>query len=169
VPITTLIEFQDGAKLAQSLSDAPEAQYVFANSGGYGFIAGVADLVSRNRSGKAFMSLDQGERPLKPAKIAGNTIAAISQAGRLLVFPLLELKAMAKGRGLIIQSLSPKDELLAVTTSGTGAVTVVGIGRAGKMIEWKAMAKDLAPYCGSRAKKGQSIPARLKPTGFIDQ
>ncbi|MGE5468100.1 MAG: DNA topoisomerase IV subunit A, partial [Ignavibacteria bacterium] len=57
VPVTTLVEFQDGAKLAHALTDAPEAQYLFAGSGGYGFVATLADLVSRNRSGKAFMSL----------------------------------------------------------------------------------------------------------------
>ncbi len=168
VPITTLIEFQDGAKLAQALSDAPEAQYVFANSGGYGFIATVADLVSRNRSGKAFMSLDKGEKPLKAAKVAGNTLAAISQTGRLLVFPLAELKTLAKGRGLIIQDLGPKDELVAVTTGDGTGLTVAGAGRAGKVTEWLVKGKDLAPYRGSRAKKGQNIPAKLKPSGFVD-
>ena len=60
MPLTTPVEFQDGAKLAQALTDAPEAQYVFANSGGYGFIASIGDLISRNRAGKAFMSSRQG-------------------------------------------------------------------------------------------------------------
>jgi topoisomerase-4 subunit A len=166
VPVPTLVEFQDGAKLAQALSDVPGAQYVFANSGGYGFIANAADLVSRNRSGKAFMSLDKGERPLKPAKVAGEAIAAISQTGRLLVFALAELKALAKGRGLIIQDLGPKDELVAVATGDGSAFTVIGAGRGGKASEWRAAGKELAPYRSSRAKKGQSIPAKLKPTGI---
>jgi topoisomerase-4 subunit A len=166
VPITTLIEFQDGGKLSQAMSDAPEAQYVFANSGGYGFIAGVGDLVSRNRSGKAFMSLDKGERPLKPAKVAGETIAAISQTGRLLVFALAEIKAMAKGRGLIIQDLGPKDELVAVATGDGAAFTVSGAGRAGKASEWRAAGKELAGYRSSRARKGQPIPAKLKPAAI---
>jgi topoisomerase-4 subunit A len=166
VPITTLIEFQDGAHLTQALSDTPQAHYVFANSGGYGFIAAMADLVSRNRSGKAFMALDKGEKPLRPAKVAGNTLAAISQTGRLLVFPLAELKAMAKGRGLIIQNLGPKDELVAITTGDGTAFTVTGAGRTGKVSAWQAKGKDLASYCGSRAKKGQNIPAKFKPTGF---
>ena len=48
MPLTTLIEFQDGAKLAQALTDAPEAQYVFANSGGYGFIASSDHLATHN-------------------------------------------------------------------------------------------------------------------------
>ena len=169
VPLTTLIEFQDGAKLAQALTDAPEAQYVFAGTGGYGFIASVADLVSRNRAGKAFMSLDKGEKPVKPAQVSGGgTLAAISQTGRLLVFPLDELKVMAKGRGLIIQDLGPKDELVGVAV-GDKAFTVNGAGRGGKASEWAVAGRDLAAYRGSRARKGQAIPARLKPSGLVGQ
>jgi topoisomerase-4 subunit A len=170
VPLTTLVEFQDGAKLAQALTDAPEAQYVFAGTGGYGFIAGIADLVSRNRAGKAFMSLDKGEKPVKPAKVSrGDTppaLAAISQTGRLLVFPLDELKLMAKGRGLIIQELAPKDELVAVAVGDGEAFTVSGTGRAGKATEWQVSGRDIAAYRGSRARKGQAIPAKLKPTAI---
>jgi topoisomerase-4 subunit A len=202
VPLTTLIEFQDGTKLAQALTDEPEAQYVFANSGGYGFIASVADLVSRNRAGKAFMSLDKGEKPIAPAKVppsasnelgfankseadsrrrvvsrgvtGGNprgstppsSLAAISQTGRLLVFPLDELKVMAKGRGLIIQDIGPKDELVAVAVGDGTAFTVSGAGRAGKATEWSVARKDLTAYRGNRARKGQAIPAKLRPTGL---
>jgi topoisomerase IV subunit A len=173
VPLTTLIEFQDGAKLAQALTDAPDVQYVFANSGGYGFIASVGDLVSRQRAGKAFMSLDKGEKPIKPAKVSGGdtpkALAAISQGGRLLVFPLDELKVMAKGRGLIIQDIGPKDELVAVAAGDGSAFTVAGAGRGGKSTEWKVTAKDMAQFRGSRARKGHAIASRIKPSGLSGQ
>jgi topoisomerase-4 subunit A len=170
-PLTTLIEFQDGARLAQALTDTPEAQYVFAGTGGYGFIAALSDLVSRQRAGKAFLTLDKGDKPVKPAKVSrGDTplsLAAISQSGRLLVFPLDELKVMAKGRGLIIQDIGPKDELVGVAV-GDKAFTVGGAGRAGKATEWLVSGKELTAYRGSRARKGQAIPARLKPTGIYN-
>jgi topoisomerase-4 subunit A len=164
VPLTTLVEFQDGGKLAQALTDAPEAQYVFANSGGYGFIASIADLVSRNRAGKAFMSLDKGEKPIQPAKVSGgDTLAAISQSGRLLAFPLAELKVMAKGRGLIIQDVDSKDTLAGVAV-GTTAFVVAGTGRGGKTVELRIAGKELEGYRGSRARKGQLIQSKIKPT-----
>ncbi|MBU0751016.1 MAG: DNA topoisomerase IV subunit A [Gammaproteobacteria bacterium] len=166
-PLATMIELQDGAKLAQALCDAPEAQYLFANSGGYGFIAQIADLVSRNRAGKAFMALAKGERPLTPKKVgAGGTVAAISQAARLLVFPLAELKAMSKGRGLIVQDIGPKDEMVAVAVGDGTSFTVSGTGRGGKATELKVGAKDLATYRGSRARKGHELPSRIRPTGL---
>ncbi len=165
VPLTTLIDFQDGAKLAQARSDAPDTQYLFANSGGYGFVASLADLVSRNRAGKAFMSLDDGERPLSPARLLGDTVAAVSASGRLLLFPLSELKTMTKGRGLIVQDLSTKDELAAVAV-GSDGFTVLGIGRGGKTQEWRLAGKDMATYRGGRARKGLAIATKLKPTGI---
>jgi len=175
-PLATMIELQDGAKLAQALCDAPEAQYLFANSGGYGFIAQVSDLVSRQRAGKAFMALNKGEKPLLPAKVmrsgipggdsAGGTVAAISQSARLLVFPLAELKAMAKGRGLIVQEIGPKDEMVAVAVGDGTSVTVFGSGRGGKATEFKVAAKDMANYRGARARKGHEIPAKLKPAAL---
>ena len=172
VPITTLIEFQDGAKLAQALTDAPEAQYLFAGTGGYGFIASLSDLVARPRAGKAFLSLDKGEKPIKPSKVSPDgtprTLAAISQTGRLLVFPLDEMKVMAKGRGLMILDLGPKDELVAVAVGAGKAITVQGTGRAGKATEWQLAAKEISAYRGGRARKGQAIPAKLKPTGLVD-
>ncbi|WP_131111159.1 DNA topoisomerase IV subunit A [Sulfuricystis thermophila] len=169
VPITTLVDLQDGGKLAQALTDAPEAQYLFANSGGYGFIARLADLVSRQRAGKAFMTLEKGEKPIAPAKVGADgtadTVAALSANGRLLLFPLAEVKTMAKGRGTILQALDAKDEMLAVAV-GTNAFVVTGTGRGGKTTEWRLAGNDAEAYRSHRARKGQPIPARLKPSGM---
>ncbi|MBA3032323.1 MAG: DNA topoisomerase IV subunit A [Gammaproteobacteria bacterium] len=178
-PISTFVEFQEGGKLAQALTDAADAQYLFANSGGYGFIASIGDLVSRNRAGKAFMTLEKGELPLVPAKVGAGgtalagatanmgTAAAISQAGRLLVFPVAEMKTMSKGRGLIIQSLGPKEQLVAVAVGDGAAFTVTGIGRGGKATEYRMTTKELASHCGSRARKGPPIASKIKPTGLV--
>ncbi|MDX9995490.1 MAG: DNA topoisomerase IV subunit A [Rhodocyclaceae bacterium] len=165
-PLATLVDLQDGGKLAQALTDSPEAHYLFANSGGYGFIASIADLVSRNRAGKAFMSLDKGEKPLIPAKVgAGETVAAISASGRLLLFPLTELKTLAKGRGTIIQAIDAKDELTAVAV-GVRSFIVAGSGRGGKLAEWTLTGKDSDSFRSQRARKGQPIPPKLKPAAL---
>jgi topoisomerase-4 subunit A len=166
VPIATLIEWQDGGKLAHALSAAPEATYLFAGSGGYGFIAQIADLVSRNRAGKAFMSLDKGEKPLPPAPTSGGTVAVVSLAGRLLLFPLTELKALAKGRGLMLIDLDKNDELVGVTVNAGESVTISGIGRGGKNAELVVNRKDIVAYRGSRARKGHHIQSKIKPTGI---
>jgi topoisomerase-4 subunit A len=166
VPITTLIELQDGGKLAHALTAAPEASYLFSGSGGYGFVAQVTDLISRNRAGKAFMALDQAEQPLQPARSLGDTVAIVSQKGRLLLFPLAELKALTKGRGLMLIDLDINDELVAAAINNGEAVTISGIGRGGKITEVTVNRKEVATYRGTRARKGHRIPSKFKPIGI---
>ncbi len=166
VPITTMVEFQDGAKLARAVSDAPDAQYFFANSGGYGFICSVADLVSRHKAGKAFMTLEKGDAVLAPAKAIGNTIAAASENGRLLVFAREEMKQQSGGRGVQVMGLDDKESLAAVTVTFSQSVTVEGSGRGGKPIVITVTERDLPKYRLHRARKGSLLPTRIKPAAL---
>ena len=166
VPITTLIELQEGAKLAHVITDVPETKYLFAGSGGYGFVATVGDLISRQKAGKAFMSLDDSELPLKPAKVVGGTLNAITANGRLLLFPLAEMPEMSKGRGNKIVELDKKDALAAVLVNYGNTLTVEGTGRGGKETKAHIDGKALDTYRGKRANKGQFIESKIKPTGI---
>ena len=169
VPITTLVELQDGARLAAALSAAPETPYLFAGSNGYGFVATLADLVSRQRAGKAFLTLDAGEKPLAPAPLGGDTLIAVSLGGRLLLFPVADMKVMAKGRGLMIMDLAKGDELAAVAVGDGQTVIVEGSGRGGKTTQWRATTKEIAGFRAARARKGHPLPTKLKPTRLLTQ
>ena len=166
VPIATLIEPQEGGRIVQALSAAPEGRYLFASSAGYGFIAQLSDLVSRNRSGKTFLSLEAGDKLLAPAPATGDAIAALSQKGRLLLFAATEMKTMAKGRGVIVMDLERGEELLAVSFTDGGAVTVSGTGRGGKPAEHLLKGAELKKHFMHRARKGCLIAARLKATSL---
>src|SRR6266581_5860843 len=74
VPIATLVYFQEGGRFVRAISAAPETRYLFAGSGGYGFVAPLAELVSNQRRGKAFMTLVAGEAVLAPAPLAGDSV-----------------------------------------------------------------------------------------------
>jgi len=162
-PIATLIEPQDSGRVVHALTDAAESQYLFANSGGYGFIAQLSDLVSRNKSGKTFMTLEKGEKLLAPARIVGNAIAALSQKGRLLVFALSEMKTLAKGRGVIVMDLDKGEELLAVAVNDGTAVRVIGTGRGGKPGEQQIAGAELQKHRMHRARKGCLIGSKIRP------
>jgi len=165
VPIVTLIELQEGGRIVQAVSAAPDSTYLFANSAGYGFIAQLSDLVSRNRSGKTFLTLEKGEKVLAPARAGASTIAALSQKGRLLVFAAAEMKTMARGRGVIVMELEKGEELLAVAVNDGKAVTVTGSGRGGKPGEVRIAGGELQKHHLHRARKGCLIAGKLKPSG----
>jgi len=166
-PLNTMIEFHEGGKLAQALTAPPESRYLVAGSKGYGFVASVADMVSRNKAGKAFLALDKGEKPLAPAPVAGDTVAVITHGGRLLLFPLAELKAMAKGRGLMLIDLAKNDDVAAVAVTAGEALLIRGAGRGGKPVEQPLDARAQAGFRGGRARRGLEIPFKFKPAGMV--
>ncbi len=161
-PLNTMIDFQEGGKLAQVLTAAAESKYLVAGSGGYGFVASVADMVARNKAGKAFLTLDKGEKPLAPAPVQGDSVAVLTQGGRLLLFPLAELKEMAKGKGLMLIDLTKNDELVGVAVSGGETLLIGGTGRAGKIVQQPLDLRAQAAFRGARARRGQEIPFKLK-------
>jgi len=165
-PLNTMVDFNEGGKLALALSAAPESKYLVAGSNGYGFVASVADMVTRNKAGKAFLALDKGERPLPPAPASGDTVAVLTQAGRLLLFPLAELKEMAKGKGLMLIDLTKNDEVVGVAVSGGQALLIGGIGRGGKPVQQSLDARAQAAFRGSRARRGLEVPFKFKPSSM---
>jgi len=162
VPLTTLIELQDGGKVVQALSAAPESQYLFANSGGYGFVATLADLTGRNKAGKAFMTLEPGEIVLAPVAVAGSHIFAASSNGRLLVFDGAEMKALAKGRGVIIMTLDERCTLVALGYCEGGKMSLP-VRERGKLTQLNLSGADMQKYRLHRARKGCQLPGKKLP------
>ena len=167
-PMSTLVEFQDGAKLAQAVSAHPDAKFLFANSGGYGFICQIANAMTRQRAGKAFMSLEKGEKVLSPTPIRGDWICAVADNARILVFPATEMKEQSGGRGIILMGLDKDASLAAVAVPANEAdLEVVGIGRGGKemTVAIKPVQRELLHH--RRARKGMALPPnpKIKPTG----
>ncbi len=165
VPVTTLIELQAGAKVAQAISAASEQKYLVAGSGGYGFIAAVQDMVARVKAGKAFMTLGEDEEPLVPVALSAGLdhVAALSAKGRLLVFPIDEMREVPRGRGVIVMGLDRGEKLIAVGLTASSKVVVHGTNRVGKAtavaIEGDALAKHLL----HRARKGCLVAHKMKP------
>jgi topoisomerase-4 subunit A len=181
VPLSTLIDFQEGGKLAQVLTASTDANYLVASSGGCGFIASVGDMVCRNKAGKAFLSLEKGERPLPPAPAVAKgdpinktsstntSVAVLSAAGRLLIFPLTELKVMAKGKGLTLLDLTKGDELMGVAVTTERPLTIQGISRGGKVVSHTLSVKDQTEFRGNRARRGHQIPFRTKVISLLSE
>ncbi len=166
-PLNTMIDFQEGGKLALALTAAPDSKYLVAGSGGYGFVASVADMTARNKAGKTFLTLDKGERPVPSAPVLGDTVAVLTQAGRLLLFPVLELREMAKGKGLMLIDLAKNDEVVGVAVAGDRPLLIGGSGRGGKFVQHTLDVRGQAAFRGARARRGQEIPFKLKPTSLF--
>ena len=163
-PITALIDLQAGTQPAHYFAGAPETLLLLANSGGYGLLAKVGDMVARNRGGKSFLTVDDAQQVLPPAVVAaGHTQAAcLCSSARLLVFPLDELKHQPNGgRGLTLMDVDTKDPLVSVASFGE-QLRLLGQGRGGKAKDETLRGSALVEHAGRRARKGRKVGGFVK-------
>ena len=163
VPVTSLIDLEPGTQPLHYFA-GPATTLLLANSGGYGLLAQAGDMHGRNKGGKAFLSLDDGEQLLPPRIVlpAHRQVGCLSADGRLLVFPLDELKRQPNGgRGLTLMDVDAKVPLLSVAPF-IDQLTVQGTGRSAKPKEEVIKGLTLAGHQGKRARKGRKVEGLLK-------
>ncbi|MGA8390505.1 MAG: DNA topoisomerase IV subunit A [Burkholderiaceae bacterium] len=175
-PVTTLIELESGTQLVHFFAGPAAALLLLANSGGYGFLAMVEHMISRQKAGKAFMSLGEGETVCAPSLVslpangAGSPamppathVACASTGGRILTFEIGDLRAMANGgRGLMLIDLEAKDTL-AGAAAYTRSIRIEGVGRGGKAREETLEIRSLNNARAARARKGKAADLGFKP------
>ena len=164
VPVTSLIDLEPGTQPQHYFAGPAATTLLLANSGGYGLMAQAGDMHGRNKSGKAFLSLDDGERLLPPRTVlpAHKQVGCLSADGRLLVFPLDELKRQPNGgRGLTLMDVDTTEPLLSVAPF-IDVLTVQGTGRSAKPKEEVIKGLTLAGHQGKRARKGRKVEGLLK-------
>ena len=168
-PITTLIELEAGTQPLHYFAGGMQATLLLASSGGYGFWATVENMLSRNKSGKAFITLGEGETVCAPSVQQnvglepGTHVCCASTGGRILTFEFNELRQSAKGgRGLMLISLEDKDTL-AGAAAYTRSVRIEGLGRGGKEREETLEIRSLNNARTPRARKGKAADLGFKP------
>ena len=172
-PITTLIELESGTQPLHYFAGPANAALLLASSGGYGFLATVENMVSRQRGGKTFLNLGEGETPCAPSHaaftsgaqplVSATHVCCASTGGRILTFEISELKLMEKGgRGLMLIDLEPKDTL-AGAAAYTRSVKIEGIGRGGKERDETLEIRSLNNARAARGRKGKAADLGFKP------
>jgi topoisomerase-4 subunit A len=173
-PITSLIELEAGTELLYYHAGPASASLLLSSSGGYGFTATVAHMVSRLKAGKAFVTCNAGETLCRPSVVVSEAglvptppashVACASAGGRVLTFAITELKQMAGGgRGLMLIDLEAKDSL-AGAAAYTRSIRIDGIGRGGKLREETLEIRSLNNARAVRGRKGRAADFGFKPT-----
>lgn len=161
VPAGSLVELDQGATIVAMLTALPQQHYLLANSGGYGFVIAFKDLVSRTKNGKVVMTVNDNETLLPPLPVPAKSLSAgsqteliaVSSANRLLAFPLLELKVMAKGRGLQIMSLPSDETLNYIVLSDSPEFTLETQGKRGGRHQETLRVQDINNRRGHKGKE----------------
>ncbi len=162
-PLSGRFKPPDGAVFCGTMTGEPESRWLLASDAGYGFVAQLEDLVSRNKAGKAVLRVPPGGRAVVPAPVPAGVeclIAAVSSIGRLLLFEMDELPELAKGKGNKLINIPAKkfkageERLVAVAVVPEEGDLQVHTASRTMTLKWN----DTDRYYGERALRGSLLP-----------
>lgn len=162
-PLTGRLSPTANATFIDIMMGEGEQLYLLASDAGYGFITKLEDLYGKNRAGKTAISLPSGSKPLRSRMVKdleNDFIAAVTNTGLLLIFPLKELPTLAKGKGNKILSipssrLQTREEFL-VDVAILQKKQILVVVCDNKQVKIKS--EDWQNYIGERGRRGLKLP-----------
>ena len=172
-PLTSFVTLAARSQMVAYYAGQPDDLVLLSTKAGFGFLANVSDMSTRNKAGKSFITIDAkvpSDAPLGVYKVEPGMkqVACLSQASKLLVFPLDELKRLPTGgKGVILMDLDKNEKLQSAIAVGDAGATLSGLGRTGKPTEAALDAKTLKAFAANRARKGHALEPKLKDAKLI--
>ena len=166
-PLSGRFKAKNDARFVGVLMGSSDSKVLLASNAGYGFVGNLSDMVTKNKAGKACLSVPAGGIALPPVMIkqglhdAENAnVVAVTNRGRMLVFTLKDLPELAKGKGNKLLNVpsaafkSGEEELVGAVVVGAKDELLVHAGQR----HLRLKAKDLESYAGERARRGRRLP-----------
>jgi len=172
-PVSGKVNPPSGASFEGVVIGEDNRDVLLASDAGYGFVAKVGDLISKNKSGKAILRLPKGSIVLPAVMVNdydSDMIVSVTNEGRMLMFPLKELPRLAKGKGNKIISIptarvADRIEFVVAMTVVTGEDTLtVYAGRRHHNLK----PADLEHYRGERGRRGNKLPRGFQNVDRIE-
>jgi len=171
-PATGRLNLPSGALFTDVIMGADDQKVLMGTDAGYGFITKVGDLFTKNKAGKAVVSIPKGGRILQPKLVSQDDayIAAVSNEGRMLVFPVGDIPELARGKGNKIISIpssrlqSREEFVVDYAVVGESDSLVVHSGKRYLLMK----PKDLEHYRGERGRRGHKLPRGFQKVDRLD-
>jgi topoisomerase-4 subunit A len=172
-PLSGRLKPADGARFVAVLAGDPDALYLLASDSGYGFVAKLGDMVTRNKAGKATLSVPKGCGVMPPVAVRSleeDWIVAATTEGYMLVIPLAELPQMARGKGNKIinvpsAKLKAREEYVAaMALIQDGEKLTVYAGKKHKTMK----ADEVDEHAGERGRRGRKLPRGYQKVDHVE-
>jgi topoisomerase-4 subunit A len=172
-PLTGRLGPPPGAAFRAVLGGEPTRWYLMASDAGYGFLVQLQDLLVKHKTGKAVLSLPPGAKVMAPVPVEQPEtarLAAISNEGRMLVFPLIDLPRLQRGKGNKIigipsARLKAREEYLAFLAAVPEGCSLTIL--AGKR-SFTLKPADLDHYLAERGRRGSKLPRGFQRVNAIE-
>lgn len=164
-PFVSFIDLEPGTDVRYYWAGPENQVLLLSASHGYGFLAKIADMTSRQKAGKAFISVGKEEAVCKPSLADdGLYVACVADNRHILTFDMTELKLLSNGgKGLMLMKLDDKASLIGAAAY-TSSITIKGIGRGKKDRVETLEIRSLNNAKALRGRKGKRADLGFDPT-----
>jgi topoisomerase-4 subunit A len=162
-PLSSNVTPPPGASFTGVMMGDAEDLWLLATTNGYGFVARLDDMQTKQKAGKATVNVAKGATTLAPHRVwnhDSDLVAAVTNEGKLLVFRANELPVLGRGKGVQTlkihkaKGLLQAEHIVAVAVVPEGGELTVYSGK--RYVSLKG--DDLAQYVGKRAQRGLKLP-----------
>ncbi len=173
-PLTGRVKPPSGAYFTGVVTGDRERQFVVASDAGYGFVASLEDMITKNKAGKSLMTLPKGALTIAPQPVGdlkNDLIAAFSNEGRLLIFPVSDLPVMARGKGNKIMNIPAArvadrtEFMICIAVIGADDTLLIHSGKRHLSLKMS----DLEHYRGERARRGLKLPRGFQKVDAVEK
>ena len=171
-PISSQLKPPIGAVFRGVMIGGEDTPYLLSTDAGFGFIGRIKDMNSRNKSGKAILTV-KNVGVLPPQRIEtleDSLVAVITTTGRLLIFPISELPQLPRGKGVKLLNIAPAkykigaEKILDIAVFKMGDQLRITAGRQ----HMKLKPSDMEGYIGNRAQRGRVLPRGYKHAETVE-
>ncbi|PIZ04715.1 MAG: DNA topoisomerase IV subunit A [Gammaproteobacteria bacterium CG_4_10_14_0_8_um_filter_38_16] len=172
-PLSSRFILSPGSEVVGMIVGKPDDRFLITSDAGYGFITTLENLYTKNRNGKTVLKCPKGSLALQPiliSDIQSQYVAVLTNIGHLLVFPLVELPELPRGKGnKMIQIPSSK-----AASREEFCLGVVALFKKSSLLltsgkrQLTLKSSDLMSFHGERGRRGNLLPRGLRGITKMD-
>jgi len=171
-PLISRLKPQGGASFRGVMSGVEDDLFFLSTNAGYGFMVKTSDMYTKNKAGKAILSVSKGAKVLLPQKVEdpeNQWLAISTNTGYLLVFSMSEVPQLPKGKGLKLMNIanakfdSGEEFVNSAVVLGLESKLVLHAGAKTKILK----DKELDHYLNERGKRGLKLPRGFQKLDYL--
>jgi topoisomerase IV subunit A len=156
-PLRIMVEMDNDQDIVTAFVYDATAKMIIVSGEGNGFVVAESELVANTRKGKQVMNVKLPDETRMVVPVSGDSVAVIGENRKLLVFPLVQIPEMSRGKGVRLQRY--KDGGIADLKCFAMADGLSWADSAGR--SFTRNREELTEWLGDRAQAG-----RIAPKGF---
>lgn len=160
-PLRIMVDMENDQDVLTAFVHDPQRKVIVASQAGNGFVVSEAEMVANTRKGKQVMNVGMPDEAKLVVPVRGDHVAVVGENRKMLVFPLVQLPEMSRGKGVRLQRY--KD----------GGISDLRCFAIADGLSWDDSAgrnfvrtkEELVEWLGDRATAGRTVPKGFPRSG----